>query len=168
MSSPGFGSGAPATSARAHAHRIALVVEDDPGARRLLMRVLQQLSFAPIGFSSAEAALAWVELNDPPALISVDMRLPGISGMRLIQIVRARPATSQTPIVVLTARDNPQEEAEALLLSCGYLAKPFRLQEYIGVIERLVAVERAPTLDRLAVTPSSDRQSVHFWARDRH
>ncbi len=117
----------------------ALVVEDDPATQRLIAHTLRGAGLSPVGVGSGEAALAWLEMNPPPALMSVDLMLPHMSGLRLCDAVRTRHETASLPIVIITARSGVQDEAAALEVGAAFLGKPFRVRELIDLVTGLLA-----------------------------
>src|SRR6476646_3264152 len=94
--------------------RVALVVEDDPSTRQLIMRALSQIHCVAHGFANGESALAWVEMNPPPDIISLDLVLPLMGGIRVCESLRRNPKTKLVPIVILTGRTDVQDEAAAI------------------------------------------------------
>ena len=120
--------------------RIALVVEDDPSTRQLIMRALSQIHCVAHGFGNGEAALAWVEMNPAPDIVSLDLVLPWIGGIRVCESLRRNEKTKHVPIVVLTGRTEVQDEAAALEAGAdAFIEKPFRLKNYLDEIKRLMS-----------------------------
>jgi DNA-binding response OmpR family regulator len=110
--------------------RPILVVEDDDDVRDLLSRRLTQLGHEVLVARSGEEALELADAS-PPALVVLDIRLPGIDGWEVLRRLRDRPATSTTSILVVSVLDPTDNHPEV----DGYLIKPFR----IASIDRLVA-----------------------------
>src|SRR3954451_16671867 len=92
-----------------------LVVDDDALTRRMLIR-----SLSPGGYSCHECesgAEAWKQVHiQPPALILLDLDMPGIDGAELLKRLRADrdPAVAQIPTIMLTGHSG--EESEVLCL----------------------------------------------------
>lgn len=145
--------------------RIGLVIDDDPGARHILMRALGHLDIGAIGFASGEGALAWAELNRAPDIVTVDLQLPAMCGLRVCEWFRNMPATRAVPLIVVTARARATDEADAHALGAAYLAKPFRLHDFTARVSSLLA-SPSPS-PALPIVPSAAPQAVHFWSRDR-
>jgi DNA-binding response OmpR family regulator len=99
-----------------------LVVEDDPGIRRALIRSLTDLGHAVASVATGMEAVASV-VEHGPDLVLLDLGLPDIDGYAALRMIRT---VSRVPVIVATARD---EEAEMIrLLDAGaddYVAKPF-------------------------------------------
>jgi DNA-binding response OmpR family regulator len=143
--------------------RIALVVEDDPAARFLLTRILRAIGLSPIGFGSAEAAIAYIEMNGAPSFVSIDVCLPRMSGFELCEWLRAN--TRGVATAVVTARAGLTDETRALSLGAAYIEKPVRMRHYCAVVRALLGDDDDATERTLEVVETIDPQSVHFWAK---
>jgi DNA-binding response OmpR family regulator len=119
--------------------RVALVVEDDPSTRELLMRALVQLGCVAHGFGNSESALEWLESNRAPDIVSLDLGLPHACGLRVCEALRKNPRTRHVPVVVVTGRTDVQDEAAAIEAGAdAFIEKPFRLREYQEAVRRLL------------------------------
>ena len=115
-----------------------LVVEDDDSMREAIERLLNAAGFGCSAYASADALLAR-GLDEESACVISDQRLPGMSGLELLAVLRER--NISLPFILITAHDTAGLRQKAM--SCGaaaYLAKPFRgtklLEAVRGVIER--------------------------------
>jgi DNA-binding response OmpR family regulator len=118
-----------------------LIIEDDPdiaeGLRYNLEREGLEAIIAPTGEAGLAAAL---DARNAPALIILDLMLPGMSGMELCRRLRREPATRRTPIMMLTARTDEADRINGLDLGADdYITKPFSVKE---VMARVRAVLR--------------------------
>lgn len=115
---------------------LILVVEDQPKLAQLLKEYLTQADYETYCIDNGTAVAPWVKENSP-ALILLDIMLPGKDGMAVCQEIRT---FSQVPIIMVTAR---VEEIDRLLgLELGaddYICKPFSPRE---VVARVKAVLR--------------------------
>jgi two-component system, OmpR family, response regulator BaeR len=115
--------------------RRILVVEDDPKIAQLLIDYLRNDGFDASAVSDGRVALAQIE-HDVPALIVLDLMLPGLNGIDVCKAVRQ---FSDVPILMLTAR---VEEADRLIgLDTGaddYVCKPFGPREVMARVRALV------------------------------
>jgi two-component system response regulator FixJ len=104
--------------------RLVAVVEDDDSMRDACERLLHAGGFESRAFGSAEALLA-APVQEAVACVVSDFKLPGMSGLELIDELRAR--GRKEPLVLMTAHDAPALHAEAARRGvAAYLAKPFR------------------------------------------
>ncbi|WP_137170665.1 response regulator [Marinomonas sp. FW-1] len=112
-----------------------LVVDDEPQIHTFIRISLAAEGFEYLGAESIGAAKRLIEQNSPHLLI-LDLGLPDGDGMDLVNFVRS---TSNTPILVLTARD--EEDEKIRLLESGandYLSKPFGIRELIARVKVLL------------------------------
>jgi CheY-like chemotaxis protein len=101
-----------------------LVVEDDESSLQLVTAVLEQIGQDVAAARSAEEAWCLVrELS--PALVLVDIRLPGQDGLALTRQLKADPDTAAVPVVALTAHARPEDREAALAAGCAaWITKP--------------------------------------------
>lgn len=100
-----------------------LVIDDDPGVRSLLTRGLSYEGYTVEAAADGEAGLR-AALDRPPELVILDVMLPGIGGLEVLR--RLRLADSTLPVVLLTARDQPEQQVEGLEGGADdYVTKPF-------------------------------------------
>ena len=124
-----------------------LVVDDDDRIRELIKRYLAREGFRVTTAAHAAAARRMLELFDVDLLV-LDVMMPGESGFQLTHWLRGQPgAKGRTPVLILTARDQPTDRIEGLSLGADdYLAKPFEPQELvlrIGAILRRTGPQSA-------------------------
>ena len=119
-----------------------LIAEDDPKIASLVARYLEREGFVPLVAQDGETALA--QARDGPALVILDLMLPGIDGWEVCRRLRR---DSDVPIVMLTAREEEVDRVAGLALGADdYVVKPFSPRE---LVERVKAVLRrvAPRRD---------------------
>lgn len=104
-----------------------LLVEDTPDLAEAIVERLQVDGHAPDWFDNGAHALSILE-HQRYALVILDLGLPGLDGMQLLQRLRAQQNT--TPVLVLTARSGIDDRVDALDLGADdYLVKPVNLRE---------------------------------------
>ena len=134
---------APAMTASAETPHI-LVVDDDERLRALLQRYLSTNDFRVSAASNAAEARALMKSIAFDLLI-VDVMMPGETGLELTKSVRAQ---SQVPILILTARGEPEDRIAGLEYGADdYLPKPFEPEELllrIGAVLRRGRGQQAP------------------------
>jgi len=117
--------------------RRALVVEDDPGALKLLARILDRMGFEVATAEDGREALRRLE-EGPLDLVCLDLGLPTISGFDVCAAIRKHPATQALPILITSGRWLPQDRALAQSLGCnGYLVKPFTPSQFKAAVREL-------------------------------
>jgi DNA-binding NarL/FixJ family response regulator len=133
-----------------------LVVEDDPAQLRALTRQLSSYRVSTV--ASAEAALDVLRGLEPISAAVVDIGLPGMSGLELVEQIRqSRP---RLPIVMLTACLDRDSVNRAARLGAWYLCKPVAAAELEEVLARLTRQEAqskridvAPIIAKYALSP---------------
>ena len=120
--------------------RPILVVDDDAKIVRLVRTYLERERYQVIEAFDGAAALAAVEAHDP-ALIVLDLMLPGVDGLTVIRAIRDH---ADTPIIVLSARGTTGDRIEGLSLGADdYLPKPFSPAELVLRVRRVLARSRS-------------------------
>ena len=110
------------------------MVDDDESARTGLGRLLRSVGFRVKTFVSAQEFLDHGQVENG-ALLVLDVRMPGISGLELQKILSAR--GSKLPIIFLTAFEDPQARSEALKAgSIAFLQKPVDEETLLEAIKR--------------------------------
>ena len=110
------------------------IVDDDESIRWVLEKALARENLATRSFSNVRDALAALESGTPQVLVS-DIRMPGQSGLELLQIVRAR--YPGLPVIVMTAFSDLDSAVAAFQGGAfEYLAKPFDLDKAVELIRR--------------------------------
>jgi two-component system, NtrC family, response regulator AtoC len=112
-----------------------LVVEDDAGMLKIVTRHLDRMGYAVRGFTSGAQALEAVEDRSPQVIVS-DIRMPGMDGRTLLQIVHDKyPAIR---VVLMTAFGNVDDAVEAMKAGAySYLCKPFKMDEVASVLRNI-------------------------------
>jgi DNA-binding NtrC family response regulator len=117
-----------------------LIVEDEARMRRLLELSLGEEGYNTVSAESAEAGLKLAE-REPPALILTDLKLPGMTGLQLLEAVRR--IRADVPVVVMTAYGTVENAVEAMKAGASdYVLKPFSLDEVKMVVKRELDVRR--------------------------
>lgn len=108
-----------------------LVVEDNPQISNFIVYTLKSEGFSPMTAGTAQGALSII-VSQHIDLILLDLGLPDFDGMEVIKKVRE---WSEVPIIVVSARDQDKEKAEALDAGADdYLTKPFSATELMARI----------------------------------
>jgi two-component system phosphate regulon response regulator OmpR len=111
------------------AGRHLLVVDDDDRIRELLKEFLAREGYRVTGAAHAAAAKRLMELIEFD-LVVLDVMMPGESGFDLTTWVRGKAETSKTPVLLLTARGDPDDRIEGLSRGADdYMSKPFDPRE---------------------------------------
>jgi PAS domain S-box-containing protein len=118
-----------------------LVVEDDPASRELVVEFLTQADLSAVAVPTGEAALEWLQ-RELPALLLIDIMLPGVDGYEVIQKVRSDPRTATLPVVVMTGLDSQEEVTKAFANGADdYINKPLHVAELVARVRGQLRVK---------------------------
>src|SRR5450759_2723065 len=110
---------------------IILVVEDDSSMRKFVADALANRGHAVTAVATGEQAVEVLSRMPQPDLVILDLGLPGIDGLTVLDKLRR---TSITPVLVLSARGSQSDKVRALDAGADdYLAKPFGLPELLAL-----------------------------------
>ena len=115
-----------------------LIVDDDPLIRQLIATTLEDVA----GFELLEAAdgeqAVGLAAREPPALVFLDIEMPGLDGIETCRRLRALPGTAEATIVMLTATVGDEPEREAASEGADlFLTKPFAPLELLSLVDTL-------------------------------
>ena len=133
----------PANAALNQSPCIVMYVEDNPANMELVEQILAgrpniQLLRASNGIQGIEMARTHL-----PSVILMDINLPGLSGVEVLKILRQDPLTKHIPVLAISA--NAMSEQIVKGLSAGffqYLTKPFKVEEFLKVLDSAMAFAR--------------------------
>ena len=137
------------TETTAVAERV-LVVDDEPDIVALVAYHLARSGYTVSTATNGPEGLA-VARRDKPSLIVLDLMLPGLSGLEVMEELRGDSSTSSIAVLMLTARREESDRIKGLTLGADdYLTKPFSPQELVlrvGAILRRVKAGREESAD---------------------
>ena len=115
-----------------------LIVENEVSNRILIERVLSTRGYRCVSASNGREALNILD-HEQVDLILTDLSMPVLDGYRTTQLIRARPALANVPIVAVTAYALNDESEAAMHIGCTeYLTKPFKPRQLLEVVDRLL------------------------------
>ncbi len=134
MGTPGIGSDS----------KVILLIEDNVDDERLTLRTLRKhniMNEVVVACDGLEA-LTFLEgrpRHELPAMVLLDMKLPGMSGLEVLQRIRTNPVTALIPVILLTAfEDHTQVEAAYRAGANSYVLKPSDSHEYGEMVMQVV------------------------------
>jgi DNA-binding response OmpR family regulator len=126
-----------------------LLVDDDPAIRRAVAAGLELEGFAVVAASGGRAALEALS-RVHPAVILLDLNMPDLDGLEVL--ARLRGAGDQTPVCILSARDEIDDRVRGLEAGADdYVVKPFALEEVVARLHALLRRRTAGEDEALAV-----------------
>ena len=102
-----------------------LLVDDDPGAMQLLSGILAKVGDVRFATNGADAIR--MARTAPPDLILLDAEMPGMSGFKVLEALKADPELAAVPVIFVTSHSEAGFEVSALAMGAAdYIGKPFR------------------------------------------
>jgi two-component system cell cycle response regulator DivK len=118
-----------------------MVVEDNPTNMKLVHMVLARSGYVVQEATGAEEAIISIRAN-PPALVLMDVQLPGMDGFEAMALLKADPSTAAIPVVALTAFAMHGDEEKILQAGFdAYMAKPIRYNELLALVGSLLSAK---------------------------
>jgi two-component system, cell cycle response regulator DivK len=120
------------------ASELILLVEDNEKNRKLAHDVLAHQGYRVADAESGEEALRLVQ-NERPALVLMDIHLPGMNGIEALGRLRADPATRDIPVMAVTASAMTHDRAKIMAAGFdGYQSKPISVKPFLAAVRELL------------------------------
>lgn len=124
-----------------------LIADDDPAICTLINTVLKKGPYEILVRHDAESALVALNREDPFDIIICDFMLPGISGLDLIERLRADDRTCQVPILMISGHTNYAMDGRAKSAGANmFLNKPFTISQLRAAVNGLLMHSPSPVL----------------------
>jgi two-component system cell cycle response regulator DivK len=124
------------------AQELILVVEDNDKNRKLARDVLAHQGYRVLEAESGEEGLR-LALEQRPALVLMDIQLPGIDGIETLKRLRADPATRAIPVIAVTASAMTHDRQKIMAAGFdGYQSKPISVKPFLAAVRE--ALDRRP------------------------
>lgn len=129
--------------------RPILLVEDNPDDEALALRAFKKINLSnqilvardgveALDFLFATGSHAHRDANDLPSVILLDLKLPRIDGLEVLQRIRAHPTTRLIPVVILTSSKEEQDVVQSYNLGANsYVRKPIDYNEFVKAVSQL-------------------------------
>ncbi|HAX68824.1 MAG TPA: response regulator [Anaerolineales bacterium] len=115
-----------------------LVVDDEPNNQRILTYTLNKAGYESTSVADGENTLRWLEVNTPDLAI-LDVSMPGMDGITLLQHIRAMPQYAHLPVIILTGSGDDDERIRAEKVGIqGFLTKPASSKTVLEVVASLL------------------------------
>ena len=130
-------------------NRIILLVEDNPDDVALTLRAFKRSNIGnevvvacdgveALDYLFATGSFAGRDVNQQPAVILLDIKLPRIDGLEVLRRLRADPRTALQPVVMLTSSDEERDKISSYKLGANsYVRKPVDFDEFIEAARQL-------------------------------
>ena len=128
--------------------RKILIVEDEKDIRDLIRYNLETEGFAVLEAGDGEVSLH-LAAAERPALVILDLMLPGLSGLEVCRILRSKDKTATVPILILTARASELDKVLGLEMGADdYVTKPFSPRELVARVKAVLRRTYGPAADQ--------------------
>lgn len=141
-----------------------LLVEDNPQDLELTLRALQKAKLAnriqiardgaeALEFLFCEGAYAGRKIEDTPNVILLDLKLPKVDGLEVLQRIKGDPRTSTIPVVILTSSKEQWDVVESYKLGANsYIVKPVNFDQFVAAVRDLgmywLLLNQPPRIER--------------------
>jgi two-component system, cell cycle response regulator DivK len=120
------------------AGELILIVEDNDKNRKLVRDLLQVKGYRTVESETAEEGLRLAR-EHRPALILMDIQLPGMDGIEALRALRADPATRQIPVVAVTASAMTHSRQTIVAAGFdGYQSKPIDVKGFLAAVAQML------------------------------
>ena len=126
-----------------------LLVEDNPDDEELTLRSLKQSNILndvvvvrdgveALDYLYGSGSYANRDTTVTPAIILLDLKLPRLNGIEVLQRIRAEPATKLTPVVVLTSSSEEEDVVASYTMGANsYVRKPVKFPQFAAAVKQL-------------------------------
>jgi two-component system, cell cycle response regulator DivK len=120
------------------AGELILIIEDNEKNRKLERDILQFHGYRTMEAETAEAGIGLAQAT-PPALVLMDIQLPGMNGIAALHHLRADPRTRAIPVIAVTASAMTHDRQQIMAAGFdGYQAKPIDVTQFVAAVRNTV------------------------------
>lgn len=113
-------------------------VEDDIGIRELISCALKSGGYEVRGFETGRELMENIK-EDLPALILLDIMLPGLDGFGVLELLKSNKSYQNIPVIMLTAKSSELDKVKGLEMGADdYITKPFGIMELLSRIKAVL------------------------------
>ena len=148
-----------------------LIVEDDDNIRDMVLYALSSTEFVAEGFGDGESFWTALEQQAMPALLLLDIMLPGEDGIAILRKMKQSPKYKMLPVIILSAKGTEYDRIKGLDLGADdYITKPFSVLEVISriraVLRRFSSADNNRTVEIGKIVLRTDKRSVFADGRE--
>ncbi len=124
-------------------NELILIVEDNEKNRKLVRDVLQHKGYKTLEAETGEDGVRLAQ-ESAPALILMDIQLPGMNGIEALGRLRADSKTKKIPVIAVTASAMTHDRAKIMAAGFdGYQSKPINVKEFLVAVREMLDRPRA-------------------------
>jgi adenylate cyclase len=121
-----------------------LIVDDVEANREVLARRLARHGYVTVPAEDGQTALDLIAVEPPFDLVLLDVMMPGMSGLEVLERVRRTHSPAQLPIIMATAKDEAEDVVRALALGANdYVTKPLDFQVLLARAQTQLLLKRS-------------------------
>ena len=121
------------------ATRTILIIDDDLTLLEMLAWTLEEAGYTVAAVTSGREALQWIQaaaaVDELPTLILLDLAMPGMNGVQVVEALRQRWGRNISPIIVISAAQSAHLDARELGAACT-LTKPFERERLLTLVKQ--------------------------------
>ncbi len=116
-----------------------LAIDDDPNSLEIIKRILDSIPIEIHSIDDSKQGLKEIKRN-PPGVVILDLMMPGISGLDVLNELKSSPKTRDIPVIIVTAKDLTREEREIVINNTAALLQKgmFSPEELSALIENII------------------------------
>lgn len=122
-------------------NKLILLVEDNPDDADLTLAAFRETGFPheiKVARDGAEALELLRSAAAPPLMVLLDLKMPKVSGLEVLRRMKAVPALSRVPVIVLTSSAEEKDRTEAAALGADlYIQKAVNYAEFLAIARRV-------------------------------
>lgn len=116
-----------------------LVAEDEPHIRRVLSTLLQTAGFDVVEAADGDQALAILESTTPFRFVLMDIMMPGLTGLQVLEKLKDLSHRADVPVIILTAKGQDTDRTAAFSLGAvDFITKPFSPKKLLSRINEIL------------------------------
>jgi two-component system phosphate regulon response regulator PhoB/two-component system alkaline phosphatase synthesis response regulator PhoP len=120
-------------------NKLIAIIDDEPDILELVALHLRKTNFRVCEFQDAESFFNFIELEEIPELIILDLMLPDADGIEICKYLKKKDKLSSIPIIMLTARASETDKVLGLELGADdYITKPFSPRELVARVKAVL------------------------------
>jgi len=119
--------------------KTAWYVDNDKNILQIMRLMLKLVEYEMRSFSSAHDTAQALLAGERPDVIVLDLNIPGISGVDLLEFIRKRQTWNQLPVIMLSSENDGEEVQQAINVGAdGYVLKPIMLDELENTLQAAI------------------------------
>lgn len=122
-----------------------LIIEDNPQNMKLAAAILEKTGYVVLKANEADSGIALARQEGPDAIL-MDIQLPGMDGLTATKLLKGDSATSQIPVIALTAFAMKGDRERMIEIGCDdYVSKPIRYKEFLATVQKWAPLDADQT-----------------------